>query len=891
MSLIYYLPLGMENKELEERVLQEVKKGNLITYILPTTAASIKYRANYIEKLGGFSNLRFLGFDSIRKKASKKQMIDGSFRKYIIQNIIRDGNFKELTLSSGMYENLANIINLGRENLVSPKDFENADSTLLKEVGEVFLKYEEFLNNSKYTDLAEVPEVNNDMGLVIFDGFYSMKKTDLALIEKILKNHEVLFNIPYALKDITYVDLFVNSLRNLGVDIKECDNLRTCEEFIYNRTQSGKIKYSSFKAGEEQNQLFKFLKADLINGCTPSVVNLCIDESTNVVSEFENLDVNYIRDNQKSIKLVQEFKTLVEYTIIQNRVNLIKRVNLKYFKLNTYNENTNNEILSMKFTDLNALKMNAQIELSSNIEITQFFTMLEELEVEIKSVATFKEYSEIFLEKLNVAENFIEEFYKKSNNLKIYKDDMQILQKLNAVLNKLKEYDEHFKFVSLIEYKNLLFDYLDNISLLNYDPYKIKFFSLDGSLKHETEQIYITGFNSEFPRYSKGNFILNTEKEFLQKIGYCIESSEQIYEKELLKLCICMANSEKVTILIDEEDESVYSTLIHAKNIDESRISTQKELFYKMIDGIEKNNFDEYLSMYEVNGNFNNILENIFEERLRNIGDNKITLSDNALELLKSKLDSRGFKVRDLDAWAKSAYSFLYLDLLGLKELVKTPKEEIWIEMGTEFHKILENYFKIYDVLDEDALKAEIDKVLFKNDATGVKKEIYFEILKKYIEADLNDREGFKPVEFEKNVSLNMGRWNLKGRIDRIDEKDGNYIVVDYKLSQAPSKKSIGDKAFQIAMYMMFFEGLCVEGKYGLIKKASTVHYIRNDSVLGKVSNRQKGFTQDEFYAILNMVAENAVDIFVSMYNGQFDMSGEIDECLKDLARGSYEVK
>lgn len=882
MSVVYYSKFGKLNSKIEDKILKHLKNEDVVTYISPTASSSIQNREKYVKKFGGISNLKFLGMDSIRKRASNKEVLDGSFRKYIIQNIIKNGNFKEIKATEGMCNDVSVLINLARENLVKAEDFQKSKSLILKEIGEVFEEYEKFLNTSKYTDLSEVSEVDFNMGLVVFDGFYSMKKSDLAFIEKILKNHEVIFNIPYKLNDISYTDKFVNELIKLGLKVEVEDSV-SFNEFI--KDKSIDIRFVKVDTKKQDNVLFKFLKSDLLNNSVPGIVNLTNQNDIDIISGFEHLELNYMGQNSKKIKLIEEFKTIVEYTLEANRTNLLRRIDLKYFKINSYSSVINKELLKINFFDLDSLIEKTNLEIPSSIDLIEFYSMIEEIKIDIKKQGSFKSFSDYFIEKLEIARIFVEDFYEKTNDISIYIHDMNTIQKLQSVLERLIEYDNHFGEVSLQEYKNLLFDYLENISYVDTDPFKIKLFSLNSSLNYKFDRLYITGFNSDFPNYDKSNFILEKESEFLESVGMEIETDKEVYERELLKVLITIANSNKAIILRNEEDVSIYDNLFDVNFVKEDRVSTTTELFYKTIDNIDEKDFEDYLSMYQVNENLNEILERMFHERLRKVNGNIVTLSDNAIDVLKTKLDNRGFRVKDLDEWVASAYNFLYLNLVGLEEIIKSPKEEWALEMGTDFHKILENYFKNYDYFDEDILKNMINNVLMDRELKEIRKDVYYSLLSEYINEDLKEREGFKPIGFEVPFEIRFNNNVLKGRIDRIDELNDKIIVVDYKLSDAPGFSKQGIEVFQIPIYMSIFVGRCVEGKYGVISKGQVSHVIRNAEIMGKIKGARNQLDTNQFNEKLYEAKSNAENILYFMYNGIFDKWNNVDARIIDLAR------
>ncbi|SUB74476.1 PD-(D/E)XK nuclease family protein [Peptoniphilus indolicus] len=885
MNYAIYSNFGEFNDTVEKRVLEEINSGRKVTYILPTKNAAIQYRNYYVNKLGGISDLDFVGLDSLRKISTSKKVLDRSLKKYFVKNILKNGKFESLYFSGGMVSAISTLIALGRESLVDSTLFENASENFLKEVGEVYKKYEDFISNSKYTDLTDIESFKSETGLVVFDGFYSMKKADIKFIEKIANSHEVIFNIPYLLIDINYTEKLVDRLKKIGFEIRRDEPKKRVLDVIEELKSEERLKFANVKSDRENEVLFKFLKRDLLAGKRADVITLSDVKNIRQLENIENLKLNYISTKVNEIKIVEEFKILIDYILEQNRGNLIRRLNLNYFKINSSDEKLISEISKIEFKDLNSLINNTQTEISAEIDLTQFLATLEELKIDIKSRDTFENYSDIFLSFLENTKESIENFYGMLNDIEVYKNDLNTLNSIVLVLNNLKEYGEHFGMVSVKEYTELLIEYLDRISFENRDPFKSKVFSLDGSLKYNFENLYITSFNENFPNYRSGNFMIETQFEFLKQIGFEVENEDEIYQRELLKFLIAISSSENTVIFKDEENLSAYSFMLNLDKVVEDRISTMSELFSNVILESKKEISENYLDMYQSKRDIEDIIMRIFEERLRNLQDNKVTLSGNAKDILKSKIEKRGLKVSDLDSWVRSPYSFLYLELVGLKDILKEP-EKINMQMGTDFHKILERYFRKYDTLDQKKLEEIVEPITNNSDFPQLRKKIYCAILSEYIKVDLENRDGFRPKEFEMPFIIKIGNIDLSGRIDRVDQSvDGKIIVTDYKLSSAPGFEKQGTEVFQIPIYMSFFEGACVEGKYGFIKGAKVSHVIRNIDEIGKIKGARNQLSTEEFKDKLQESLDNALKVIYLMYNGIFDKWDDVDSRISDLAR------
>ena len=181
------------------------------------------------------------------------------------------------------------------------------------------------------------------------------------------------------------------------------------------------MKFADVKSDRKNEVLFKFLKRDLLAGKRADVITLSDVKNIRQLENIENLKLNYISTKVNEIKIVEEFKILIDYILEQNRGNLIRRLNLNYFKINSSDEKLISEISKIEFKDLNSLINNTQTEISAEIDLTQFLATLEELKIDIKSRDTFENYSDIFLSFLENTKESIENFYGMLNDIEVYK--------------------------------------------------------------------------------------------------------------------------------------------------------------------------------------------------------------------------------------------------------------------------------------------------------------------------------------------------------------------------------------------------------------------------------------------------------------------------------------
>lgn len=173
-------------------------------------------------------------------------------------------------------------------------------------------------------------------------------------------------------------------------------------------------------------------------------------------------------------------------------------------------------------------------------------------------------------------------------------------------------------------------------------------------------------------------------------------------------------------------------------------------------------------------------------------------------------LKKREFSPSSIDAYLDCGLKFYYKYVLGLTEKDEISDEIEQSDIGAIVHDILENYFKLkmaepslkiegddYKLIKKEAKKIFDEKI--KNHDTG-----YEYIIKTQIEKRLTDildyhKNNFKGIKiidceqsFKTEIATAHGAIKLRGRADRIDERNGALHIIDYKtgaLARAPNWK------------------------------------------------------------------------------------------------------
>jgi putative RecB family exonuclease len=80
---------------------------------------------------------------------------------------------------------------------------------------------------------------------------------------------------------------------------------------------------------------------------------------------------------------------------------------------------------------------------------------------------------------------------------------------------------------------------------------------------------------------------------------------------------------------------------------------------------------------------------------------------------------------------------------------------------------------------------------------------------RQWVERYLDDVDPQRePIGVERTVAVRTDRLAVSGRVDRIDERDGELVVVDYKTGRAPSEAYEQSKLVGVHIYAMLCEEL-----------------------------------------------------------------------------------
>jgi RecB family exonuclease len=158
----------------------------------------------------------------------------------------------------------------------------------------------------------------------------------------------------------------------------------------------------------------------------------------------------------------------------------------------------------------------------------------------------------------------------------------------------------------------------------------------------------------------------------------------------------------------------------------------------------------------------------------------------------------------------KRAFYYRYIEHIREHELPRDLSQER--DIGNELHSVLDKVYKLHDRYSTPSELKETLGALWNDEKSSdsldrYMKRLWIDKLEGFYENEaLRFKGGSKVLYTEKEVSALVEGIRLSGRIDRIDEKDGNLEVIDYKSGKYPDtdkEPKESDVDYQLSVYRL----------------------------------------------------------------------------------------
>jgi RecB family exonuclease len=262
-------------------------------------------------------------------------------------------------------------------------------------------------------------------------------------------------------------------------------------------------------------------------------------------------------------------------------------------------------------------------------------------------------------------------------------------------------------------------------------------------------------------------------------------------------------------------------------------VSGKNDVFLLYVNEEKKDIPSRFITMIESNGQYEDMKQTGFIRSAIEIKKHSIKKDEKLMRDLIEKIKKRPLSYVTLSAYKRCPYRFYLNYMIGIKEQEEIPEEidpQIW---GKIFHNAVREFYANHfpsGFKDNQIKKAQqtFEEIVERYINTGeylplpVRAVAYFDLevfkihIRKFLESEiLRFQNGYKifPKSLEGKLvdTIEVGRLSipLKGYVDRIDMKDGEYYIIDYKTGVIPKKKeySIGEDfvEFQLPLYALMF--------------------------------------------------------------------------------------
>ncbi|WBW49571.1 PD-(D/E)XK nuclease family protein [Peptoniphilus equinus] len=796
-----------------------------VTVAVPTIAGAKAMKNRMIRQMGGLSNVTFTGLSSLQKRP---ETISQAFKNYLVYTVLKDTSTEVLFLQQAIAAAVTEVIDLAKRSLVPPEPFLNHRDALLRDVGRIYSAYEEKLRTYHLKDENDAFDPKA-FDTVILYGYANLSPLDIQFLAKLDRECDIHVVLPFYTEAACYADKLSERLQAQGgqVVVHEWAPATTVVAMLVPAEMGKQIKVS-YECGHE----------------TMVVTSRDALDDMGLLMCREGITVSGLADS----RLMSELKILAAYLLDKSHDHVMARSRLCYFPLG-FDLHELDRLKFDAFVDLKALLVT---ESPRSMDAEALFETLAVLDSETVPQGTFAEYRQVLLPYLDTARRQMDAQFQALGDVSLYHRDRKALEFIDKQLLALEKYDDYFEPVEPKAYFEILFDALDRFTVPAEDN-TLAVYAVDQSQMLWPDHLMVA-LDDGYPAYRERNFILARKSKALRVMGCDILSDEDRYALSLLYLNVLVQRAEHVSFVAVDKPSALYDAF-ECREVCCPVMSRDDEAVC-----VDSALHDTFKAQFQE------------EARWRS---GKVELEGRALELLQELLQHRQMSVTGLEAYAKAPYDFLYLRLLGFQD--NYYQDRYYMDRGIAYHNILERYFTHHRDYDDTALRELIHIEV----ADPVRRQIFYNNLSRYIPADLAAQGDFVPTAFEKEVVVDLGDYQLTGKVDRVDRGPKGMMIMDYKTSATPPKTEMGVTAFQIPLYMSALGA--VGGRYGNIKKGSVDEYFRNTDVVGPLP--RQSWSTPQFNQAMADCIHGATVLLQQMAGGVYDKFDTVDPLMKDMVR------
>jgi len=182
-------------------------------------------------------------------------------------------------------------------------------------------------------------------------------------------------------------------------------------------------------------------------------------------------------------------------------------------------------------------------------------------------------------------------------------------------------------------------------------------------------------------------------------------------------------------------------------------------------------------------------------------------------ETVTASMKDFSFNATALDTYLKCQLRFYYAYVLELQEREEVSGELEHADVGILVHTALAEYFRKFrdtvlekDALTVDSLEHTIETIFAKEYGSNLIGAAY--LLKKQITSHLTDfltiyqlpllEKNITLVDLELKLESTIGRYHFKGKLDRVERREGKVYILDYKTGSSEKHTRINFKKLSL---------------------------------------------------------------------------------------------
>lgn len=208
-----------------------------------------------------------------------------------------------------------------------------------------------------------------------------------------------------------------------------------------------------------------------------------------------------------------------------------------------------------------------------------------------------------------------------------------------------------------------------------------------------------------------------------------------------------------------------------------------------------------------------------------------------------------------LETWLDCPKKYRYTYI----EVPRPPRGGPWghASMGNAVHNALREWFTL-DTPERTADKgAELVEKFWRNEGfrDDEQSDRYKFRAQNWVRQYLSEVDPtFEPRGLERTVSTTTERLSLSGRVDRIDERDGELVIVDYKTGKRPPDEAEVGGSLALAIYALGAERTlrkkCRTVELHHLPSDTKVTYVHDDASLARHIKRAESIAAEALSAV-----------------------------------------